>query len=566
MPQQPLPLSRADADRLVEEALRQQHQAGNLAGAYQTYSSVLRVYPDHAPATHYLGLVAQQSGDTPTAIALLKRALRLNPLDATAHNHLGQLFMMLKRVPEALQHFEAAVSAAPTHVDSLNSLANALKTTGDLRRATTLYRQALAQNPASPHASYNLANVLKDQQLFDEAQLWYERALAATPDHLPAHHNLALLLEQKGQFSEAAAHYRRVLQLNPNHAKALANLLAIRSLDPDAEVLARAQTLARDASVGDQDRIVLHHGLGKYFDHRQEYDIAFGHFDAANSLQRQKRRAFDIAETIAYVDELIETFSADYFAATAGGGDPSQRPIFIVGMPRSGTTLTEQILAAHPDVFAAGELQGIPAIARTLHPNYPAAVATLPASARTDLARTYLAKLEELAPAGARRVTDKLPVNFMQLGLIATLFPNARVVHCRRNPLDVGLSCYMELFQMRQDFTADLEHFGQYFLQYERLMAHWRRVLPLPMIEQTYEELVVSPESHIRALVAHCGLEWNAACLDFHQAERAVLTPSRWQVRQPMYRSAAGKWRRYEKHLAPLIRTLTQASPLHAIQ
>jgi hypothetical protein len=232
--------------------------------------------------------------------------------------------------------------------------------------------------------------------------------------------------------------------------------------------------------------------------------------------------------------------------------------VFIVGMPRSGTTLTEQILASHPAIFGAGELQSIPDIARSMKPDYPQRMLRMNAAEIGGLAQRYLAAIEALAPPEALRVTDKLPVNFTHLGVIATLFPNARVIHCRRDPLDSGLSCFIELFRLSRDFTTDVESIGRYYLQYERLMAHWRKVLPLPVYEQRYEKLIADQEAGSRALVAHCGLPWDDACLNFQGAERTVMTPSRWQVRQPIYSSSIGRWRNYERHMAPMAHLLEE--------
>jgi hypothetical protein len=340
---------------------------------------------------------------------------------------------------------------------------------------------------------------------------------------------------------------------------ALANLLAIRDYVPDEQLVTDAEALLGGAKVSEDDRVKLHQGLGKHYDRSAEYDRGFSHFAASNDILRKRAPDFDLAGVVRMFDGLIGAFSAEFFAAAKGFGSDSQRPVFIVGMPRSGTTLTEQILASHPRVFGAGELQDMPMIARSLPPDYPQCVATLNRAAFTRLAEAYLAGLEGKAPAGALRVTDKLPVNFLYLGLIATLLPSARIVQCRRDPLDVGLSCFVELFETGYDYTTDLENFGHYFVQQERLMAHWRAVLPMPIHELRYEELVDQPEAATRALLAHCGLDWDADCLDFQKTQRTVRTPSRWQVRQPMYRSSIGRWRNYQAHMAPLVRVLEES-------
>jgi hypothetical protein len=229
-----------------------------------------------------------------------------------------------------------------------------------------------------------------------------------------------------------------------------------------------------------------------------------------------------------------------------------------VGLPRSGTTLTEQILASHPHVFGAGELQDIPNIVQSLGRRYPRAFMRLDERNLSALRRLYTTTIDSIAPAGIRYVTDKLPMNFIHLGLIAMLFPEARVIHCRRNPLDVGLSCFIEQFEMQNDFSTDLMNFGRYYLQYRKLMRHWHGALPLPCYELEYEHLVQDQETETRKLIAFCGLEWNDACLRFTETTRTVKTPSRWQVRQPVYRSSVGRWMNYRKHMTPLIHLLEQ--------
>ena len=550
-------MTKAEADRLLRAAL-ERHKKGEIEAAYSVYREVRAALPDHPTALHYLGLVAQQAGHSARAVELLRRSIQLDPKDPRAYNHLGQIVLAQKQVREAIACFERGLEVDPGHIDCINNLANVLAANGERERAIALYRRALELDPRTINSTYNLANALKDHYAYDESLRLFERALTIDPDHVPSHHNLGVLLEQKGRFEEAIAHYETVRRLRPDHVKALANLISIRSYRPDEQTMLDAERRLGAADVHDDDRIKLHHGIGKYYDREQRFDDAFRHFSAAKATVRKRSGAFDERAVAAYFDRIIETFSAGYFAALPRGGSESEQPVFIVGMPRSGTTLTEQILASHPAVFGAGELQGIPEIARSLHPDYPRCVPHLEAEEVAALARRYLAVLEPLVPSGTVRVTDKLPVNFTHLGVIATLFPRARVIHCRRDPLDTGLSCFIELFRLSRDFTTDVESIGRYYLQYERLMAHWRKVLPLPLYEQRYEALIADQEAGSRALLEHCGLPWDDACLRFQDAQRTVATPSRWQVRQPVYTSSVGRWRNYERHLAPLRELLEQ--------
>ncbi|MBL8266796.1 tetratricopeptide repeat-containing sulfotransferase family protein [Steroidobacter sp.] len=547
---------RAEADARVEAAFAR-HKQGDIPFAYEVYKEVIAAFPEHSRALHYLGLIAQQTGHPSEAVRLLQRSIALDPSDARAHNHLGQMWVRLKNKPAALDCFEKAVQADATHADSINSLANALLVR-DPVRAIELYRRVLELDPQSANAAYNLANALNEQRDSDAALVLYQRALEIDPQHVRAHRNVAVLMEQKGRFEQAAGHYQSALEINPRHAGALANLISLRFYEPTLENIHRAQQLLTDASVGDEERIKLNSGLGKYHDREGRYAQAFEHFLAAKRIVGERGAGFDVRRIVDQVDRTIDAFSPTFFQRAPRHGSDSARPIFIVGMPRSGTTLTEQILASHKSVYGAGELQDLPRILKGLRPGYPANIDTLDESQLAALAEEYLRSLQ--AQAGeALRITDKLPVNFMHLGMIATLFPRARIVHCRRDPMDVGLSCLIEQFDMENDFSTRLDFFGQYFLQYDRLMAHWRATLPLPMFELRYEQLVADSSTQVHALVDYCGLEWDEACLKFQQADRAVRTPSRWQVRQPIYQRSVGRWRNYAEQMEPLRRLLSES-------
>lgn len=551
------PLSREEADGQVEAAFSR-HKQGDLEFAARVYQQVLAVHPQHAAALHYLGLVAQQTGHSKEAKALLERSIEFNPRDARAHNHLGQVHVVLKNRPAATACFKRALEVDPDHVDSLNNLANTLKVR-DLFQAIELYRRALQLNPGSVLANYNLAIALKDDSRFDEAVALLRRVIELDPRHSRARYSLAMLLEQQGRFEEAIEHYLEARRLDPGHVASLANLIAIRSYEPDEPMVRDAEEMLNSAQVSEEERIKLHHGLGKYYDRVGRHEQAFRHFAASKAIVKQQAPDFDVAGVAKNFDRSIGTFTREVLARLSAHGNPSQRPVFIVGMPRSGTTLAEQILASHPLVFGAGELTEMPQIVKFLRPDYPECVPGMDAAALAGLAERYLAASSKHAPAHAQRITDKMPLNFTFLGMVATLFPHAHIVHCRRDPRDVGLSCFSELLALEHGYGADLEIFGRYFLQHERLMAHWRAVLPMPIHELRYEEMVAAPEASSRALVAHCGLEWDPACLRFQDTERTVRTPSRWQVRQPIYRSSVGRWRNYAEQLAPLIRVLEEA-------
>jgi hypothetical protein len=306
------------------------------------------------------------------------------------------------------------------------------------------------------------------------------------------------------------------------------------------------------------ERAYLHFHLGHLYDRTGEYDRAFSHFRQGNNLVQSP---YDSDEHHRLVSSLIRAYDPASLATHPRATLPTEQPIFIVGMPRSGTTLVEQILTSHPRVYGAGELDDLSQIAAALPRTlgsaepYPRCLDTLTQAQVDALAQQHLAKLAALS-GNAPRVTDKMPLNFLNLGLIALLFPHARVIHCTRDPLDTCLSCYFCNFAGNLPYTYDLAHLGQFYKEYTRLMRHWKKVLPVRMREVSYEQLVADPEAQMRALVAFCGLDWDGNCLEFHNTERAVMTASDVQVRRPIYNSSVGLWRRYEKHLAPLLEAL----------
>jgi Flp pilus assembly protein TadD len=552
---QPIP---NDIQRQVEGAF-DRHRRGDIAFARRVYEEVLSKYPEDPRSLHYLGLAAQQTGNSAQAIQLLERSIDIDPADPRAYNHLGLIHVSLDDKRKAAECFERGLRVDPDHVELLNSLANVIRTR-DLLRAIGLYRRAFTLSPKAAFIVYNLAQALDEDHAFDEAAKLYERAIELDPRHSKARHCLGILLEQRGQFDKAIEQYLTVQRLDPRHVSSLANILAIHDFLPDAAMVRKAEEILATATAQEEDRIKLHRGLGKHYEREQAYGAAFSHFKQAKLLFKQSRPAFDLKSAAKSMGRLKQVFGSDlFFEKTEARVTSSERPIFIVGLPRSGTTLTEQIIASHPRVFGAGELQNIPQLVKSLRPDYPECLKTMDSGVLQRLANGYLDTLEKLAGPSALRVTDKMPVNSLHLGLIAKLFPRARIVYCRRDPLDIAISCFVELFQLEHDYTTDFDDFGRYYLEHERLMAHWKAVLPVPIHELRYEELIASPEKTSRELIEYCGLDWHSSCLEFQKTKRTVQTPSRWQVRQPIYQTSVGRWRNYSSEMAALDRLLRES-------
>lgn len=554
---------------LIQQAW-DRHKRGDLAYARSVYEQVVRSEPENALALHYLGLIAQQTGHPRVAISLLQKAIAIDPSDPRAYNHLGQIHLACGESATGIECFRQALQVQSTHLDSLNNLANALADGGGTDEALALYGRALELDPRQPHVLYNRARALNDKGAVTEAMEHYRGCIALRPDYYRAHHNLALCCEELGRFDAAIRHYREVLRIRPDHGRALANLIALPSFRPDAALIRHAERLVAsyrtEAHTGGRgenhiearDAAKLHHGLGKHYERAGDFEAAFLQFSRSNAAQRTGLPTFDRERLRDTIAGLIATFSPAALSHAAAHGLATRRPIFIVGMPRSGTTLVEQILASHPEVFGAGELTRIPELAHRLGTLHPGGLAQLAPVTVRALAQDYLDHIDPLAPATARHVTDKLPFNFLHLGLITLLFPHARIVHCRRHPLDVLFSCFVEIFR-KIDYMTDLTDIAFYIAQKERLMAHWRQALPTAMYELDYEQLVTQQENQTRRLIDACALPWHDGCLEYFHTERRVNTPSRWQVRQSIYRSSVARWRNYQRHLGPAIELLRDA-------
>lgn len=458
---------------------------------------------------------------------------------------------------------EELLRRAPAHEEAARRLVALAPRSARGGAAAALLRRAARSAPGSAAIHASLAELLQSGGRLDEALGAWERAARLAPGDAALHDRRGLACLDAGRLEAAEASFRRAMDLDPLLPGVCLNLARCRRFDRGgAEVAGRIEALL-EHRLPPELAAELHFALAKIRDDGDEVERAAVHLRAANRLVLRTLR-FDAGQHACAVDALIETFDRDLFARHAGGGAPGGQTIFIVGMPRSGTSLVEQILAAHPAVHGAGERRDLDRIARRIRhvagspKSYPRCVSALGPGQAAALGRQYLESGPATAP-GERRVTDKLPANFLHLGLVALLLPQARIVHCRRDPRDLALSIFFQHFAEGHVWAYAFDDIARFHLAYRRLMAHWRAVLPVPLFELDYEALVREPEPLCRRLVAFCGLEWDPACLEFHRHRRAVATASNWQVRQPLYRRAVGRWRRYAPCLPELVESLERA-------
>ena len=441
---------------------------------------------------------------------------------------------------------------------------NAAFRQGDIATAATAYRRAVDLSPAHADAWVNLGAAYRRLERIEEAAACARTALQLRPDDTRALNNLANALDAQGRFAEAAGCYRRAIELRPDDAAAYYNLVNQQPLnDGSPQSQAVFEQLVRQSRRMDRfslpEQSALLFALGKALDARGEVDAAFESFSRANTLHRSTIR-FDIAAAERQAAAIAQQFGPPLLARLARAGSASQRPIFVVGMPRSGTTLVEQIISAHPDVHGAGEIGVLPTLASRTRTSagrgFPHWAAELSATDLERLSEGYLGALEPLG-GGKPRVTDKTIGNFELIGLIHLLFPNASIIHCRRDIRDVCVSCFTTRFSGGHPYAYDLQELGRYSRLYDGLMGRWRAVLPAErMFAIDYEALVEDLDGWARRLIAHLGLQWNDACLRFYESAREVRTASFAQVRRPIHQHSVGRWRRFERHLGPLLETL----------
>ena len=531
---------------------------GRPADAVAQFDKALALEPRNPGAWCNRGCALQALGRDAEAVDNFGKALALDPKLLAAHFNLANTLARLGRHEEAVERYRRAIALQPGLAEAFVSLASSLIALKRWQEALESSDQAIKLLPNDVWAHYYRGQALQALERYEESLASYNTALAIDADHTPALIEKASLSHILGRFDETRAAAEKLNKINPRNVY---NYLLLadtkRFVRDDPQIAAMEALLEEDKALSARERMGLHFALGTIYEKLGEHERSFGHFLDGNALRRREA-AYDEGATLRMLARITEIFTPAFLAGKSGHGDPSCRPIFIVGMPRSGTTLIEQILAGHPRVHSCGEISHFALSLFALKgTNYPDNVLTLSPEETGKLGAAYLQKATASMPATADRFTDKMLTNLLYVGLIHLALPNARIIHARRDPIDTCLSCFTQFFVEGHNFANDLGELGRYYRACEQVAAHWHRVLPAgTMLEVQYEEVVADPETQARRIVAYCGLAWDDACLAFHKVERAVHTASATQVRQPIYRSSVGRWRTYQDRLQPLLEAL----------
>jgi tetratricopeptide (TPR) repeat protein len=550
----------AEPVRALLELALQALRAGRPADAIAPLRQAALLRPQEAMIHHDLGLACLETGLVKESVQAFRRAVASDPSSTDAHFHLGISLERLGDVGAALVAYHRATELKPTLTEAWYRAGALVHTLGHRDEAIACFERAAESGPKTRFGRLGAARALLTAGRDRQGERALRACVAADPANPLAHDLLGNLLAEAGHFEEASACFSRAIALAPLLAGSYYDLVRCRRINPaDAALVAQMESALGTPGLDVEPRIRIHLALGKAADDLGEYERAMRHFDAADGVRRTSA-AFPAEQFDREVTRLIEQTTPDLVARAPRLGNPDPTPVLIVGMPRSGTTLVEQIISSHPEVRAGGELNFWPKCGARYQ---EAGAAGNESTFLRKVAYDYLRLLKDIGPK-AIRVTDKNPFNFLWAGLIHLALPRATIIHCRRDAIDTALSIHQTLFHPSLAFPTGGEKLVAYFRSYQRLTDHWRRLLPLKrFVEVDYEELTRDPDPVIRGLIAACGLRWHDACLRPDRNPQSVKTASRWQTRQPIYKGSVGRWRHYEPHLGSL-RQLVGQNGAHA--
>ncbi len=568
---------------------RELHQKTKLSAAERAYKKAIKINPKFVEAHNNLGNVLVDRGRLKEAAGAYRKALKLRPDHPMLLNNLGNALQLQGENEKAIEYFRKALALDRNYADAYNNLGNALKAIDILDGAVDSYLMAIKLDSVNKEARIGLGSVYRKMEKFDEAITQFQKVIEIDPNHKAAYYGLGFAFYKDGNTDEAITHYRKVIEIDPNHKNAyfgLANAMSdigyiekaveyhrkvieIQPDDADAYRMLSAikkftendndlrimESLFTAKGISDEQKMSLAFGLSKAYEDLQEYEKAMEMTLEANRL-KHKSVNFSISDTKEHFNQIKNTFSESFFNTREAAGNQDPTPIFILGMPRSGTSLTEQILASHPDVFGASELTALSKLAKQFDKETSGkigakGIANMNSDDFQVLGGEYISEIRKYSP-NVRYITDKMPHNFLHIGFIKTILPCAKIVHCTRDPMDNCLSIFKNYFGEGHSYSYDMTDLGRYYKLYQDLMEFWRVTLPGFIYELRYEALVADQENETRKLLEYCNLPWDDACLDFHKTRRRVHTISNAQVRRPIYKGSVGLWKQYEEQLAPL--------------
>ena len=522
--------------------------------AVECFTSILKIDPAFYEARNNLGIVYSKIGRLERAIDCFRRCTELQPLNPTAYHNLGDTFRVKHDLDHALTAYSRALALNPRLADTHVGMAVTCEELNDKTGAASHFASALQLDPHNDKAVLGVARFRTAQGDLDGSLqlLRQQTGLSKHNPELAAEIATTLLL--KKDYEGAAACIEPLIDNKPLNARIALVFADISQHTGETKTAIRLlESLPDEAGESTSRNEAVEFALGHLYENLGEFDKAFVHYAGANAMRPWQS---DLDQHLAEMDLLQQYFSKEFLASAKHSSICSDRPVFVLGMPRSGTSLVEQILASHPHVFGGGEMTHLWEITRQLPSGrYPESVWELSGTQLDDCTQRYLEKINTLSVT-ARRITDKLPHNFLHIGFIDMLFPGARIIHCVRDPRDTCFSIYTKKFNLAHLYARDLAALGHYYRHYERLMQHWQNVTSIPMLLVRYEELVNDLAGNARAIIDFCGLDWDKACLDFHRSRRVVLTPSFAQVSKPIYTSSIGRWKYFEKHLSSLLDAL----------
>jgi len=530
--------------------------------AIKSFESSIQIQPDVTQSHFSLAGAYIALGQLDEAISCLNTALKLNPHLADAHVVLGDIQIKRDDFTGAREHFEAALKIDSKTSDAYFGLGVLEHEVGAHKKAAVQYELALKYNPKSVNALCGLANTFANLTQKDEAKRVYRRALKVDKHCIEAQCSLAMIYNFNAEYEKAIKLIDPLLKRKVLHSTlAIAFAQSCKHSGRCQEAVEYIEATLKLQGLSRSEIKGLNFSAAKIMDNLQQYDAAFTYYKAGNDAISY---LYESVANTQNISDIINMFTPALFMSMPVTKNKGKRPVFIVGMPRSGTSLTEQILAAHSNVYAAGELDTLFNTSRQMkrelggEDSFPHYIKNLKQNNIDDMTNTYLKKIGEISTT-EEYVTDKMPHNFYLLGLIQLLFPDAKIIHCRRDPMDTCLSIYFQDFSEVHKYAKDLFNIGTHYFQYQRLMDHWKQVLSIPILDICYEDMVSNQEATTRQLLEFCGLEWDEHCLQFHNVKRTIDTASFDQVRQPLYTKSIERWRHYEPYLDDLKKGLKRA-------